>query len=125
VTVNDDGSAVVESVMVMALLLALVAGVLQLGLALHIRNTATAAAAEGARTAARAGQSDGIGIERARRVLGQALPGASPATIQESRSTRAGLDIVEVQITMALPLIGPWGPSGGLTVRGRSVAEPQ
>jgi hypothetical protein len=64
-----------------------VAGVLQLGLALHIRNTATAAAAEGSRTAARAWQSDGIGIERARRDLGRRHrgPGGSWSTAPPER----------------------------------------
>ncbi|WP_307807351.1 TadE/TadG family type IV pilus assembly protein [Naasia sp. SYSU D00948] len=45
---SDDGSAPAEFVMVGAVLVLLVLSVLQLGLALHVRNTVTDAAAEGA-----------------------------------------------------------------------------
>ncbi|BDZ44332.1 TadE/TadG family type IV pilus assembly protein [Naasia aerilata] len=44
---HDEGSAPVEFVLVGALLTLLVLSVLQLGLALHVRNTVTDAAAEG------------------------------------------------------------------------------
>ncbi|HAM26986.1 MAG TPA: pilus assembly protein, partial [Microbacteriaceae bacterium] len=49
---RDDGSAVAEFAMVGALLTVLTLSVIQLGLALHIRNTVLDAAAEGARFAA-------------------------------------------------------------------------
>jgi Flp pilus assembly protein TadG len=122
---SDVGSAVVESVLVMVLLMTLVAGVLQLGLVLHVRNTATAAASEGARVAARAGQPDGSGAERTRSVLARTVPGADDATVSEQRLARSGMEIVVVEVRAPLPLVGPWGPSRGLVVRGQALAEPQ
>ena len=50
----DDGSAVVEFVLVSVLVLVLLLGVVQVALALHVRSLAIDAAAEGARVAARA-----------------------------------------------------------------------
>ena len=46
---DDDGSAVVDFTLVGILLTFLFLALLQLGLALHVRNTLVASAAEGAR----------------------------------------------------------------------------
>ncbi|HET9944946.1 MAG TPA: TadE family protein, partial [Actinomycetes bacterium] len=63
---RDDGSAVVEFVLVGVLLTALFLALVQLGLALHVRNTLQASAAEGARFAANADrtQADGEAVAR-------------------------------------------------------------
>ena len=53
----DDGSAVVEYVLVSTLLLIIIFAVIQIGLLLHARNVLTADAAEGARAAAVRGAS--------------------------------------------------------------------
>ena len=49
---DERGSAVVDFVFVLVLLLPLVFGILQLALVMHVRNTLAAAAAEGARAGA-------------------------------------------------------------------------
>ena len=49
---RERGSAVVDYVLVMVLLVPLVLGIIQLGLVLHVRNTLTAAASDGARAGA-------------------------------------------------------------------------
>ena len=54
---RDDGSAVVEYVLVSTLLLIMIFAVVQIGLLLHARNVLTADAAEGARAAAVRGAS--------------------------------------------------------------------
>ena len=50
---HERGSAVVDFVLVMVVLVPLVLGIAQVGLVLHVRNTLTAAASDGARSAAR------------------------------------------------------------------------
>ncbi len=49
---DDDGSAIVEFVLVSVLVVVLILALVQLGVALYIRNSLVAAAAEGARYAA-------------------------------------------------------------------------
>ena len=61
------GAAVVDFVLVMMLLVPLVLGIAQVGLVLHVRNTLTAAASEGARASAPLGATPADGVERARR----------------------------------------------------------
>ncbi|WP_036969499.1 TadE/TadG family type IV pilus assembly protein, partial [Promicromonospora kroppenstedtii] len=50
---REHGSAAVEFLLVSVLVLALLLGVVQVALAVHVRSLATDAAAEGARVAAR------------------------------------------------------------------------
>jgi Flp pilus assembly protein TadG len=122
--VTDEGSAVVENVMVTALLLAMVLGVVQVGVALHIRNTLAAAAHEGARFGANADQSGSGAVERTESVIDEALPsGAVDPLVSASTVRRGGVEIVVVEVTARLPVIGPWGPSGALRVRGQALME--
>jgi hypothetical protein len=101
----------------------MVLGVLQLGVALHVRNTLTAAASEGARFAANADQLPGSGEQRARRVIAESLSDSYADDVHEVRTWRDGLDVVIVEVRAPLPLVGPWGPAGALTVRGHALAE--
>ncbi len=72
---GDEGSAVVEFILVGTLLLFLFLGILQVGLILHIRNTLAADAAEGARHAANLGVAAADGGPYAQALI----PGRSPA----------------------------------------------
>jgi Flp pilus assembly protein TadG len=119
----ERGSAVVEFVMVAALLLTLLAGLLQFGLALHVRNTAIAAAAEGARTAANADREPADGARVARALLDQALRPGYAREVTAQRRTIDGVELVEVQISAPLPVLGLIGPGDGLTVRAHALAE--
>lgn len=74
---DDRGSAPAESVMVAALLTVLTLSVLQLGLALHIRNTIQDAASEGARYAALADSSLDAAVQRSRDLIWMAIGGGS------------------------------------------------
>jgi hypothetical protein len=123
VNTADDGSAVVDTVLVTVFLMTMVVGVLQLGLALHVRNTLSAAASEGARFAANADQGAGSGEARARRVIVESLPDRYANDVSELRTRRDGLDVVVVEVRAPLPLVGPWGPAGLVTVRGQALAE--
>ena len=100
-------------------------GVLQVGVAVHVRGVLTAAAAEGARRSAISGPDDGAA--RARSAVADALSPATAArmTYEVRRGTSRGLPVVEVVVRGPLPLVGV--PSGPLrvTVRGHAVQEPR
>ncbi len=70
---RDDGSAVVDTVLVGALTTLLFASVLQLGFALHVRATLIDCAAEGARYGAMADRDPGEGAARAADLIGMSL----------------------------------------------------
>lgn len=119
---GDTGSAVVEFALVTPLLLILLLGVLQIALAMHVRATLTAAAAEGARVAALSGSSLSRGEQRTRDVLADSLAGGRVAGVSASRERLVGVEVVAITVTASLPLIGLLGPTS-LQVTGHAVQE--
>ena len=119
---EDRGSSVVEFALVAPLVLAVAVGVIQIALALHVRSTLTAAAAEGARAGALAGSSAAVAERRTREVLADALGGGAAERVRASRTRVDGVPVVRVSITGRLPLMGLLGPST-LTVDGHAVQE--
>jgi Flp pilus assembly protein TadG len=119
---SDEGSAVVEFALVTPLLLVLLLGVLQIALAMHVRATLTAAAAEGARVAALSGSSLIRGEQRTRDVLTDSLAGGGVAGVSASRQRVDGVEVVAVTVAASLPLFGLLGPTS-LQVTGHAVQE--
>lgn len=119
---GDRGSAVVEFALVTPLVLLVALGVLQLTLALHVRATLTAAAAEGARAGALAYSSPLAAEKRTRDVLASALGGDAATRIQAQRTIQAGVPVMRVVVTARMPLIGMLGPTS-LTVEGHALEE--
>ena len=119
---EDRGSAVVEFALVTLLLLLVALAVLQVILALHVRSTLTAAAAEGARAGALAGAGLAVAESRTRDVLGDALGGDAAQDVVASRTRLEGVEVVRVLVTARLPLLGTLGPTA-LTVEGHAIAE--
>ncbi|MGA0932574.1 MAG: TadE/TadG family type IV pilus assembly protein [Candidatus Nanopelagicales bacterium] len=119
---EDRGSAVVEFALVTPLLLLVALAVLQVTLALHVRSTLTAAAAEGARAGALAGSGLRIAESRTRDVLASALGGSAAQDVVAARTRIEGVEVVQIRITARLPLLGTLGPTA-LTVEGHAMAE--
>ena len=119
---EDRGSAVVEFALVTPLLLRVALAVLQVTLARPVRSTLTAAAAEGARAGALAGSGLGVAEARTRDVLADALGGDAAQDVRAARTRIDGVDVVRVQVTARLPLLGTLGPTA-LTVEGHAMAE--
>ncbi|MDV3222171.1 MAG: pilus assembly protein [Intrasporangium sp.] len=112
--------------MVAALLLFVVLAVLQLGIALYVRNTLIAAASEGARFGARADVSPADGAARAASLITSALNESFASEVSAvTTTTPEGIRVVVVNVVAPLPLLGPIGPAGGLTVHGRAFSEEQ
>lgn len=120
---GDDGSAVVEFTLVGVLLTALFLAVLQLGLALHVRNTLLASAAEGARVAANADRSPVDGEAVTRQLIRNSLADRFARGVSSGLETVDGVVTVYVQVETTLPVVGLLGPPRGLRVRGHAVEE--
>lgn len=119
---EDRGSSVVEFALVAPLVLAVAVGVLQVVLALHVRSTLTAAAAEGARAGALAGSSTVVAERRTRDVLANVLGGGAAERVEAYRTRIDGVPVVRVSVNGRLPLIGLLGPTS-LTVDGHAMQE--
>lgn len=120
---EESGSAVVEFTLVGMLLTILTLAVLQLGLALHVRNTVLDAAAEGARFGALADNAPGDGVVRTRTLISEAI-GADYATdITVGTGDWMGHPAVTVSVRTTLPLVGLLGVAGALEVSGHAALE--
>jgi Flp pilus assembly protein TadG len=119
----EHGSAAVEFLLVSVLVLALLLGVVQVALAVHVRSLATDAAAEGARVAARADRGLADGAARTRVLLTDALTGDYARDVTAGRTTLDGAAVIEVTVRAPLPVVGLLGPGGTLTVRGHALEE--
>jgi Flp pilus assembly protein TadG len=122
---NERGSAVVDFVLVMIILIPLFLGILQVALVLHVRNTLTAAASDGARYGATRGHSPSDAIERTRQQIAGALSGRFTQEVTADVEEVAGTPMVVVRAEADVPALGVWGPGLHLEVAGHAVQEPQ
>jgi hypothetical protein len=120
---RDEGSAPVEFVLVGALLTLLVLSVLQLGLALHVRNTVTDAAAEGARFASLGGATLDEGVERTRALIAAALGPGYRVEVSARIGDSLGARVAEIGVSAPLPVLGLVGFEHGLEVTGHAPLE--
>ena len=109
--------------MVLALAAVLFAGILQLGFALHVRNTLRADAAEGARVAAAADRTPGDGAARAESLARGSFGGLGPSATA-GRDSAGGVPVVWVRLSARTPLIG-WlqAAPGTFTVTAHALDE--
>ncbi|MFT4219879.1 MAG: TadE/TadG family type IV pilus assembly protein [Microbacterium sp.] len=120
---DERGSSPVEFVLVGALLTVLTLGVLQLGLAVYVRNVVHDAAVEGAYHAALADTSLAEGAERAARVIARAVGEEYAGDVTARETTRLGHAAVEVTVTTTLPLVGLLGAPDALEVTAHAPVE--
>lgn len=119
---GDAGNAIAEYVMVLALAVIIFAGIIQLGFALHVRNTLIDAAASGARYASLADRTDDDGVARARSIISSSVGESYAQNISISRTQVGSLPAVEVNVVAPLPVVAVFGPPESLNVSGHAVA---
>jgi Flp pilus assembly protein TadG len=117
------GSAVVDLVLVLLVLVPVVVGILQVALVLYVRNTLGSAASEGARYAAALGHTAADGVARTRTQISGASSARYAEDIAASTTTIGGAPAVEVTVTARVPALGLGGPAVTLTVSGHAIRE--
>ena len=122
---GQRGSAVVDIVMVMIVLVPLVLGIIQVALVMHVRNTLAAAASEGARYAATQGAPPGAGAARARSQIAGGISNDFARDVDVRRVVIGGVPTIEVVVRARVPALGLGGPGVDLVVAGHAVAEQQ
>lgn len=120
---REKGSAVVDFVLVMVLLVPLVLGILQLGLVLHVRNTLTAAASDGARAGAPLDGSADEAVERTRQMISTSLSERFARSVTASQGSIDGAPVLTVRVRAEVPALGLFGPSVPLDVSGRALVQ--
>lgn len=112
-----------DFVLVLAVLVPLFLGILQVALVLMVRNTLAAAASEGARYAATADRGPEDGAARARSQIEGAISGRFAQSIQVRHVLVDGAPGVEVTVHARVPALGIGGPAVELDVSGHAVEE--
>ena len=120
---EDRGSAVVEFTLVGVLLTFLFLALVQLGLALHVRNTLVASAAEGARYGANADRDPAAGAAVTRRLIRDSLADSFADGVTAGVESVDGMQTVYVQVQATLPVVGLLGPPRAIRVRGHALEE--
>ena len=120
---SDAGSAVAEFALIASLLALILAGALQIGLVIHVRNTVIDSAIAGARQASLADQTPRDGQKLTRDLIRVSVGERYAQKVTVSTSKHGAVEIVEVQVTTPLPVLGLWGPAEVWQLRGRSIVE--
>ena len=120
---SERGSAVAEFVMVGAILTVLTVSVLQLALALLVRNTVLDAASEGARFAALADNVPADGVARCRTLITLAIGSDYARDVTVSTGDWRGDPAVTVTVRTTLPVIGLLGIADAVEVSGHAIVE--
>lgn len=120
---QDRGSAVVDFVLVMVVLVPLVLGIIQVALVMHVRATLAAAASEGARLAATVDRGPGDGVALTRRQIDEAIAGSYARQVSAHPVTINGQPGVAITVRAEVPALGLGGPGVALSVTGRAVEE--
>ncbi|BCW59428.1 hypothetical protein StoSoilB20_27750 [Arthrobacter sp. StoSoilB20] len=117
---EERGSAVVDFVLVGALLTVFFMAVIQLTLVLHIRNTLIDAAASGAAYGALADRTQADAQVRTTELIQTALNSDYSQDVSSSIVTVEGVLALEVTVKAPLPVVGLVGPGGVLEVKGHA-----
>jgi Flp pilus assembly protein TadG len=122
---DEEGAAVVEFVLVGALLLFVAFGVIQVGLVLHARNVLAADAAEGARHAASLSVPVSSGGLVAEGLARRSVNGVGPDLSCTSRQTSGAGGLALAEVTCVADLHFTFVPMGSVhvSVTARSLKE--
>jgi Flp pilus assembly protein TadG len=117
---GERGSAVIDFVLIAALLTLLFMAIVQLTLVLHVRNTIVDAAASGARYGTLADRTETDAEARASELIETALNGDFAADVTTAERNLDGIRALEVTVRAPMPVVGLIGPRGVMEVTGHA-----
>ncbi|WP_067201017.1 TadE/TadG family type IV pilus assembly protein [Microbacterium sp. XT11] len=123
VPVDDRGSSPIEFVLVGTMLTLLTLAVLQLALAVYVRNVVHDAAVEGAYYAARADTTLHEGVERCKQAITRAVGSEYTGEVVVATSGAPDREVVEIRVRTTLPVIGLLGVPHALEVHAHAPRE--
>lgn len=120
---REDGAAIADFVLVSLVLIPLFLGVVQVGLVLYLRNSAAAAASEGARYGARLDHGPADAVRRAQQQLDGVVGDRFVRGVSARHTELDGVAVVEVRVQLTVPPLGLWGPAVEMELSGHGVRE--
>jgi Flp pilus assembly protein TadG len=120
---DASGSAVVDFVLVLLVLVPLFLGIIQVALVLHVRNTLTSAASEGARYAATVDRPIEAAVARTRQQIAGAIAARFASDVTARPVQVRGAPGVRVDVVAEVPPLGLWGPAVEVSVSGHAIEE--
>lgn len=120
---SQRGSAVVDFVLVLVVLIPLFLGILQVALVLMVRNTLASAAAEGARYAATIDRGPADGVTKTREQIDGAIAGRYARDITVETVMVDGAPTIRVTVHATVPALGLGGPGISLDASGHAIEE--
>jgi Flp pilus assembly protein TadG len=118
---SDEGSVLVEFVLVSILVVIIALGIVQLSVALHVRNMLTSAASEGARFAAAYDRDVPQGVARTHDLASSAL-GDYPFEVEGVVTSIDGAPAIQITVNAPVPVFGLWGV-GNIEVDAHALKE--
>ncbi len=109
--------------MVGALVIAVFMALIQLSLALHVRNILMDSAAEGARFGASAGATPADAVSRTRYLISLALPTSFGSGVSAVDTTHDGVATVRVDVSAPLPVIALTGVGPTVNLSAHAIDE--
>jgi Flp pilus assembly protein TadG len=122
---DERGSAVVDFVLILVILVPLFLAVMQVALVHYVKNTLTAAASEGARYGATIEHTPEDGAARTRQLVSGTLSGRYAGNVSAHSGIVGGAQTVVVRIKASVPPLGMWGPRISMTAEGHAIQEPR
>lgn len=119
---DERGSAPVEFVLIGTVLIVLFLAIIQLALALHVRNTLIDAASSGARLASLADRTEYDGVDRTKSLITSRLSSRFANDVTVATQNIDGAKTVVITVRTNLPLFGYFGPNNTLEVTGHAPA---
>ncbi len=118
------GAAVVDFVLVGALLTVLFLAIIQLTLVLHVRNTVVDAAASGARYGTLGDRNAADAKDRTEQLITGALNADYAGAVAVSEEVYLGVRTLKVTVRSPLPVLGLIGPGSAMEVSGHAALQP-
>ena len=118
----ERGSAPIQFVVALPVLVLISLAVIQMVIVLHIRATLTSAATEGARSAALSGATPARGVQRIRSALAGDIASSAVDSIVIRPQTISGSRVLEATISAHVPFVGMIG-TAKLLIRGHALLE--
>lgn len=120
---GEQGSAVVDFVLVSVVLVPLFLAILQLALVWHTRSTLTAAASQGARYGAAYDRTVVEGEQRTRELIAGSLSPDIVGSVVATEEAVNGQRMVAVRVAANVPILAFWGPTITVEVEGHAIKE--
>lgn len=120
---GERGAAVPEFVLVLIILIPIVGAIIHLALVMHVRNTVTSAASDGARSGAARGATSQDAISRTENLISSVIATRFASDVQALPVVHDGLPMMQVTVRTRVPAMGLAGPSTEVTAVAHAILQ--